>query len=120
MTISIHIFIEDARADTLAALLAGLARSDGRPSGDETNVPAPVQETAAQGTAKPGLSVENLVAFLKSDDRYTLRTLESIAKHFGVQTYDTTLEDVLNVAVEDGDVYTKRRRSDDVTLYGAH
>lgn len=114
MTISIHISIEKARADTLAALLAGLARSDGRPSGDETNAPAPEQSEHAA----PRLNVANLMAFLKSDPRYTVRTFAAIAKHFGDSSQDA--RDIVEFAVQRGDVYTLTRRADGVTLYGAH
>lgn len=87
----------------------------------------PVTETVDQhdGAAAAthiAVTEDAVLAFLRSDPRYTLRTLDSIAKHFGVERgtdqFDA-LDGALSHMVDEGKLVAKRRRSDGATLYKA-
>lgn len=78
---------------------------------------APV-ETAAEETTNPVLDYDNVLAFLRSDARYTKRTFESIVKRFD-HVASNRVEQVLDDMENDGLVNTFRRRSDGATLYAA-
>lgn len=78
---------------------------------DTTNVTTdedPVRET---------LTVDAIVEFLEGGD-YELRSLDAIRKAFGEFNHND-IAATLQIAVGSGKVYTRRRRSDGATLYGA-
>ena len=60
----------------------------------------------------------DLVAFLQPNEHFDLRTLAAIQKKFNSRTL-SDLHTALHELVEDNVLYTKRRRSDGETLYGA-
>jgi hypothetical protein len=57
------------------------------------------------------------VEFLEGGD-YELRTLAAIRKNFAEHNHND-IAAVLQIAVGSGKVYTRRRRFDGATLYGA-
>lgn len=61
---------------------------------------------------------EDVLDFLKSDERYTMRTFNAIAKKFP-HVHRDRLSDLLTDLTIDGDVQTRTRRRDGVTLYEA-
>lgn len=77
---------------------------------------APAPQAPAQ-TNVPAFTSGNVLDFLRSDDRYRLRTATAVAKHFGVDEREAS--DLLGGLVDEGEVTTRRRRSDGVTLYEA-
>lgn len=85
---------------------------------------APAPETPAQtfdlqpsASEAPLFTSDNVLEFLRSDDRYRLRTAKAVAKHFEVD--ELIAAEVLDDLEDDGEVNTRRRRSDGVTLYEA-
>lgn len=72
---------------------------------------------AEPAPATPEITAANVLAFLRSDPRYTQRTVASVAKHFGVSNGDA-VEVLVDMATEDL-VDHKRRRSDGISLYSA-
>ena len=84
---------------------------------DTTNVTtgeAPAAEASAPVTS---LTVDAVVEFLE-DGQYDLRSLDAIRKHFAEHNHND-IAATLQIAVGSGKVYTRRRRSDGATLYGA-
>lgn len=57
----------------------------------------------------------NVLAFLRSGERFEYRTYNAISKQFGGSGVGNTLDDL----IDRGDVTTKRRRADGATLYKA-
>lgn len=88
---------------------------------DAAVLPSEVQdrvgEAAPAQTNAPAFTSGNVLDFLRSDDRYRLRTAEAVAKHFGVDEGEAS--DLLGDLVDEGEVTTRRRRSDGATLYEA-
>ncbi len=73
----------------------------------------PTAETPA--AQAPVFDEENVLDFLGSDERYSMRTAASVAKHFGVAEWEAS--DMLRSMASAGDVRTRTRRSDGITLY---
>lgn len=67
----------------------------------------------------PAQTDDAIIAFLRSDSRYALRTREAIAKHFGGFAAADDALTILDHLVAGGVVGTKNRRRDSVTLYYA-
>ena len=89
-------------------------------------VDVPAQPEAAADTAnvttdedpvRSTLTVNEIVEFLTYGP-YDLRSLDAIRKAFGEHNHND-IAAVLQIAVGSGQVYTRRRRSDGATLYGA-
>lgn len=78
---------------------------------DTTNV------TTDEEPVRSTLTVDAVVEFLEGGD-YELRSLDAIRKAFGEFNHND-IAAVLQIAVGSGKVYTRRRRSDGATLYGA-
>ena len=88
----------------------------------ETTGAAPLPEdspTAEDGASREPLTLtgDDVLAFLRSDERYEYRTMQSVRDYFGALA-DAAAEH-LDRMVDDRMVTTKRRRSDGVTLYKA-
>ena len=66
----------------------------------------------------PTFDEENILDFLDSDERYSMRTAASVAKHFGVAEWEAS--DMLRHMASAELVRTRRRRSDGITLYAAY
>lgn len=114
--------MSDLLESLLESLLANLhivpADENGKtdePSTEQTAAPADTEQAAAPvvDTLKG-----DLVAFLQPNEHFELRTLAAIQKKFNSRTL-SDLKTALTELVEDGVLYTKRRRSDGETLYGA-
>lgn len=73
--------------------------------------------TAAQAT--PTLTVDALVDFLESDDRYSLRSESAIRKHFAGSSH-ADVSAVILMATSSDRVHKARRRSDGAALFGAN
>lgn len=81
---------------------------------DETEeASSQVPESSAMPSV-PEATDDNVLAFLRSDDRFEYRTYSSVVKHFAGFA-DNTLGALINA----GQVTTKRRRADGETLYKA-
>lgn len=78
---------------------------------DTTNV------TTDEAPVRTTLTVDAVVEFLEGGD-YDLRSLDAIRKAFGEYNHND-IAATLQIAVGSGKVYTRRRRSDGATLYGA-
>lgn len=76
-----------------------------------------VTESATAGSAVVGLDLTNLRAFLASSEEHSKRTKTAIASHFGVSAESEELGDLLESAVNDGDVELTHRRRDGAPLY---
>jgi hypothetical protein len=85
---------------------------------DTTNVTTGEAPAAAEASA-PVIppTVDAIVEFLEGGD-YELRTLAAIRKNFAEHNHND-IAAVLQIAVGSGKVYTRRRRFDGATLYGA-
>lgn len=85
---------------------------------DTTNVTTGEAPAAAETSAPvAALTVDAVVEFLEDGD-YDLRSLSAIRKHFANHSHND-IAAVLQIAVGSGKVYTRRRRFDGATLYGA-
>lgn len=81
--------------------------------------PAPA-EPVNTAPACPVFNLENLRTFLTGDPRYTSRSYDAIAKHFGISDdVPNGLGFFLNDCVDDGDIKRTTRRRDSMPLYGA-
>lgn len=86
----------------------------------EHTLPEGVTITPAAEPAAPAITAANLLAFLRSHPRYTLRTYEAIAKHFATDpSEDGALADLVIGMEDEGAINTKIRRRDGATLYSA-
>lgn len=73
---------------------------------------------ASASTTAPELTETNVRSFLGSDERYTKRSLDAIAKHFGViDSEKPNLIEMLNEMEVAGDIESSTRRSDGAILY---
>lgn len=83
-----------------------------------TEIPG-VPEVAGIFAVHPIFNLENLRTFLTGDPRYTSRSYDAIAKHFGISDdVPNGLGFFLNDCVDDGDIKRTTRRRDGMPLYG--
>lgn len=76
------------------------------------------EATAEVPAETPALTEPNVRSFLGSDSRYTKRTFDAIAKHFGEGCdANYALTNLLERMEYNGDIETSTRRSDGATLY---
>jgi hypothetical protein len=79
--------------------------------------PATDHPDASAAAADPvEVTPDAVVAFIGSDPRFTLRSFDAIAEHFG---NSTDLHAALDALVISGKLETKRRRADGANLYKA-
>lgn len=82
-----------------------------------TETPA-VPEVEGIFVAHPTFNLENLRTFLTGDPRYTWRSADAIAKHFGIGERDKSpLLNSLSEYAEEGDLERSNRRRDGAYLY---
>lgn len=128
-TLNVHVNLGAAQQGiptVLAAILSSLPSMDlGEEQGDTASEGAAevnagiVNGEAAAPAAEAGPQVTqftaaDVLAWLRSDERYTSRSLDAAVQQFGDDAALT-----LNELVDTGKVITKRRRSDGATLYQA-
>jgi len=126
---------EDAALEAVTELVSQRKVKQRTKRGDRSRLfealvqlPVPVAAPAADpvvtttvATPAPGddkVTAEKIVEFLNSNDQYRYRTMKAIVKHFDAAGSDA-IEQAMEDAIDDGNVATKRRRSDGVTLYYA-
>lgn len=107
--------------DLLGAAIHVRHMCDDEPVAGEPPAAEPAGElvTGELPTAQaPTFDEENILDFLDSDERYSMRTAASVAKHFGVAEWEAS--DMLHHMASAEVVRTRRRRSDGITLYAAN
>lgn len=100
-------------SDLLGAMLGSIHLVPADENG-KTDEPSTEQAAAPAVDTLKG----DLVAFLQPNDQFELRTLAAIRKAFPERTL-SDLHTALHELIEDNVLYTKRRRADGETLYGA-
>lgn len=85
---------------------------------DGWGVSAAATMATAEAAVQVTLSADQVLAFLRSDERFTLRSLGAIKKHFA-DVDPNLVEQVLTTLVGHGRVAVKRRRSDGADLFKA-
>lgn len=116
--------IDQALLELLASgKVAKKAKRRSRASVYKALVPAPVvtpevATDAVTPAATPALTTDNLLAFLRSDPRYTKRTVASVAKYFGVAETSDEFQELL----DDADHITTNsvRRRDSASMLSAN
>ncbi len=68
-------------------------------------------------TTYPELTETNIRSFIASDARYTQRTADAIAKHFGIGAANEQLQELLQDMYDTDSLSTSTRRRDGTTLY---
>lgn len=109
LNVTIHL---GGQAHPLGGLLAVLTKSAAEglaDAGDQADAPAATAEAPAATTAA------DVLAFLRSDVRFSKRTIDAVRKAFPAADVVALLNDL----VDAGSVVTKRRRADGAVLYQA-
>lgn len=124
----IYINIEvDTNVENLADVLAGLRASNIGVAGTSAPV-APAQAAASPAEQAPvsagetnaprALTDDDIVRFLKSDDRYTVRSRDAVLKHFNeLGCSNDSIDEVIEDLLDNGDIETRTRRRDGATMY---
>lgn len=99
-----------------AALFESLVPTEAAPLAE---APAAEASTTEAVSTPPAMTETNVRSFLGSDPRYSKRTFDALAKHFGLKEEDTddALAELLRNMADAGDIAVKHRRADGVELY---
>lgn len=126
--------VDSRAANPFAALLDALESGSIRVhtaddhEGESDAAPAAAPAPEGNGTTGPANptpeDVQDLVLDALHDERYDLRTFDGLAKSVQKAAAPTpvtldAVQDALNSLVDEGEAYTRRRRSDGAALYGA-